>query len=157
MLTTAEWDRLQRLETLLKPCRYVTELLGGETFVSCSIVLPALSHLTHTIKVSDDDMAYVDLKCLPRGERGQVWTSIEALLRKDPDRAAPEPTEEPARKKSLLRFHSDSELEDEDEEGPNGALTRYRAESTISETDCPLQWWSTHEGAHPQLSSLTRK
>ncbi|XDV29398.1 hypothetical protein PO909_032532 [Leuciscus waleckii] len=43
-----EWDRLQRLETLLKPCRYVTELLGGETYVSCSVVLPALRHLTHT-------------------------------------------------------------------------------------------------------------
>ncbi|XP_076121576.1 E3 SUMO-protein ligase ZBED1-like [Alosa pseudoharengus] len=191
MLTTAEWDRLQRLETLLKPCRYVTELLGGETYVSCSVVLPALSHLTHTMKVSDDDPAYVvrfkgafkkdlserqdslnhgwlrvataldprfkDLKCLPRGERGGVWTSIEALLRKEPDRATPEPTEEPARKRSLLLFNSDSETEDEDEEGPNGALTRYRAEPTISETDCPLQWWSTHEGAHPQLSALARK
>ncbi|XP_034057937.1 zinc finger BED domain-containing protein 1-like [Gymnodraco acuticeps] len=59
MLTTAEWDRLQRLETLLKPCRYVTELLGGETYVSCSVVLPALRHLTRTMEVSDDDPAYV--------------------------------------------------------------------------------------------------
>ncbi|KAJ4945477.1 hypothetical protein JOQ06_023162 [Pogonophryne albipinna] len=67
-------------------------------------------------------------KCLPRGERGGVWTSVEALLRKEPDRATPEPTEEPARKRSLLL-----------------------------ETDCPLQWWSTHEGAHPQRSALARK
>ncbi|KAI4801021.1 hypothetical protein KUCAC02_006184 [Chaenocephalus aceratus] len=159
MLTTAEWDRLQRLETLLKPCRYVTELLGGETYVSCSVVLPALRHLTRTMEVSDDDPAYVvrfkaafkkDLsqrqdalnhgwlrvataldprfKCLPRGERGGVWTSVEALLQKEPDRATPEPTEEPARKRSFQL-----------------------------ETDCPLQWWSTHEGAHPQLSALARK
>ncbi|KAJ4933829.1 hypothetical protein JOQ06_006638 [Pogonophryne albipinna] len=140
MLTTAELDRLQRLETLLKPCRYVTELLGGETYVSCSVVLPALRHLTRTMEVSDDDPAYVvrvataldprfkDLKCLPSGERGGVWTSVEALLRKEPDRATAEPTEEPARKRSLLL-----------------------------ETDCPLQWWSTHEGAHPQLSALARK
>ena len=83
-----------------------------------------------------------------------MWTSIEALLRKEPDRATPEPTEEPARKRSLL-FNSDSESEDE--KGPNGALARYRAEPTISETDCPLQWWSTHEGAHPHLSALARK
>ncbi|KAI4829785.1 hypothetical protein KUCAC02_001453 [Chaenocephalus aceratus] len=162
MLTTAAWDRLQRLETLLKPCRYVTELLGGETYVSCSVVLPALRHLTRTMEVSDDDPAYVvrfkaafkkDLSqrqdalnhgwlrvataldprfkvtcCLPRGERGGVWTSVEALLQKEPDRATPEPTEEPARKRSFLL-----------------------------ETDCPLQWWSTHEGAHPQLSALARK
>ncbi|XP_073720988.1 E3 SUMO-protein ligase ZBED1-like [Misgurnus anguillicaudatus] len=189
MLTTAEWDRLQRLETLLKPCRYVTELLGGETYVSCSVVLPALRHLTHIMEVSDDDPAYVvrfkgdfkkdlsqrqdtlnlgwlrvataldprfkDLKCLPRGEREGVWTNIEALLRIEPNRATPEPTEEPARKRSLLLFNSDSESEDE--EAHKVALARYRAEPTISETDCPLQWWSTHEGAHPQLSALARK
>ncbi|XP_034060903.1 rho GTPase-activating protein gacY-like [Gymnodraco acuticeps] len=189
MLTTAEWDRLQRLKTLLKPCRYVTELLGGETYVSCSVVLPALRHLTRTMEFSDNDPAYdvrfkaafkkdlsqrqdalnhgwlrvataldprfKDLKCLPRGERGGVWTSVEALLQKEPDRATPEPTEEPARKRSFLLFNSDSESEDE--EGPNGALGHYRAEPTISETDCPLQWWSTHEGAHPQLSALARK
>ncbi|XP_033933242.1 E3 SUMO-protein ligase ZBED1-like [Pseudochaenichthys georgianus] len=183
MLTTAEWDRLQRLETLLKPCRYVTELLGGETYVSCSVVLPALRHLTRTMEVSDDDPAYVvrfkaafkkdlsqrqdalnhgwlrvataldprfkDLKCLPRGERGGVWTSVEALLQKEPDRATPEPTEEPARKRSFLLCNSDSESENE--EGPNGALGRYRAEPTISETDCSLQWWSTHGPIHSFL------
>ncbi|XP_071376199.1 E3 SUMO-protein ligase ZBED1-like [Centroberyx affinis] len=51
MLTTSEWDKLQRLETLLEPCRYVTELLGGETYVSCSVVLPALCHLYRTMEV----------------------------------------------------------------------------------------------------------
>lgn len=170
----------------------MTELLGGETYVSCSVVLPALRHLTHTMEVSDDDPAYVvrfkaaftkelsqrqdtlnnewlrmataldprfkDLKCLPRGEREGVWTSVEALLRKEPNRDTPEPTEEPAKKRSLLLFNSDSESEDE--EGairPNMALSRYRAEPRISETDCPLQWWSTHAGAHPHLSALARK
>ncbi|XP_060756808.1 E3 SUMO-protein ligase ZBED1-like [Neoarius graeffei] len=59
MLTTAEWDGLQRLETLLSPCRGVTELLGGENYVSCSVVLPALRHLTRTMEASDDDPAYV--------------------------------------------------------------------------------------------------
>lgn len=37
----------------------MTELLGGETYVSCSVVLPALRHLTRTMDVSDDDPAYV--------------------------------------------------------------------------------------------------
>lgn len=167
----------------------MTELLGGETYVSCSVVLPALRHLDRTMEVSDDDPAYVvrfkaaftqdlsqrqatlnhgwlrlataldprfkALKCLPRGEREGVWTSVEALLREEPDRAPPEPTEEPAKKRSLLLFASDSDSEDE--EGPNRALSLYRAEPTISETDCPLQWWSTHAGTHPQLSALARK
>ncbi|XP_035985740.1 uncharacterized protein LOC118559130 [Fundulus heteroclitus] len=101
------------------------------------------------------DPRFKDLKCLPRGERGEVWTSIEALVQQQPGRATPERTEEPARKRSLLLYNSDSDSEDED--GPKGALARYKAEPTISERDCPLQWWSTHERAHPQLSVLARK
>lgn len=37
----------------------MTELLGGENYVSCSVVLPALRHLTRTMEASDDDPAYV--------------------------------------------------------------------------------------------------
>uniref|UniRef100_H3AY07 BED-type domain-containing protein n=1 Tax=Latimeria chalumnae TaxID=7897 RepID=H3AY07_LATCH len=57
--SAAEFDKLQKLEALLEPCRYVTELLGGETYVSCSVVLPALCHLFRVMAVSDDDPAYV--------------------------------------------------------------------------------------------------
>ncbi|KAM3621637.1 uncharacterized protein V6R79_013886 [Siganus canaliculatus] len=39
--------------------KYVTEVLGGETYVSCSVVLPALRHVMKTIEISDDDPAYV--------------------------------------------------------------------------------------------------
>lgn len=40
-------------------CRYITELLGGDKYVSCSVVLPALCHLHHAMKISDDDPAYI--------------------------------------------------------------------------------------------------
>lgn len=43
----------------LSVCRYVTELLGGEKYVSCSVVLPALCHLKQAMKISDDDPAYI--------------------------------------------------------------------------------------------------
>ncbi|XP_075884650.1 E3 SUMO-protein ligase ZBED1-like [Nelusetta ayraudi] len=59
MPTEAEWGKLQRLEVLLEPCRYVTELLGGEAYVSCSIVLPAFRHLDRIMDITDDDPAYV--------------------------------------------------------------------------------------------------
>ncbi|XP_035993655.1 zinc finger BED domain-containing protein 1-like [Fundulus heteroclitus] len=59
MLTPPEWDKLQRLSTLLEPCRYVTEILGGEAYISCSVVLPALRHLRQVMKVSEEDPAYV--------------------------------------------------------------------------------------------------
>ncbi|XP_051236058.1 E3 SUMO-protein ligase ZBED1-like [Dicentrarchus labrax] len=108
MLTTSEWDKLQRLETILEPCRYVTELLGGETDVSCSVVLPALCHLYRTMEVytgkfktafkkdlserqanpnngwlniaSAQDPRFKDLKYLQKGDREEVWTSLQVLL-----------------------------------------------------------------------------
>ncbi|XP_060758390.1 E3 SUMO-protein ligase ZBED1-like [Neoarius graeffei] len=59
ILTPSEWDKLQRLSTLLEPCRDVTEILGGEAYISCSVVLPALCHLHQVMKVSEEDPAYV--------------------------------------------------------------------------------------------------
>ncbi|MEQ2195763.1 hypothetical protein XENOCAPTIV_018024, partial [Xenoophorus captivus] len=38
---------------------YITELLGGKKFVSCSVVLPALCHLLQVMKVYEDDLAYM--------------------------------------------------------------------------------------------------
>ena len=40
-------------------CRYVTTLLGGQKYVSCSAVLPSLCHLQQSMKISDDDPAYI--------------------------------------------------------------------------------------------------
>lgn len=45
---------------LIIRCRSLTELLGGETFVSCSVVLPALCPLCRTTEVSEEDPAYVE-------------------------------------------------------------------------------------------------
>ncbi|KAI4810578.1 hypothetical protein KUCAC02_013517 [Chaenocephalus aceratus] len=59
MVTDPELAKLQKLEELLEPCRYVTELLGGEQCVSCSVVLPALRHLFRVMEPSDDDPVYV--------------------------------------------------------------------------------------------------
>lgn len=50
---------LQHLRASLCYCRYVSELLGGEKFVSCSVVLPALCHLSRVMDVTEDDPAYM--------------------------------------------------------------------------------------------------
>ncbi|KAJ4946070.1 hypothetical protein JOQ06_023745 [Pogonophryne albipinna] len=61
---------------------------------------------------------------------------------------------EPAKKKrSLLLLASDSD----GKMGPNRLLSLYKAEPSISMEECPLQWWSTHAGAHLQRSALARK
>lgn len=113
----------------------MTELLGGETYVSCSVVLPALCHLYRTMEVTEEDPAYIgkfktafkkdlserqanlnngwlniasaldprfkDLKFLQRGDREEVWTSLEVLLQNKPSTATPEPAEEPPKKRTL--------------------------------------------------------
>ena len=55
----ADWEKLRILQSLLEPCRYATELLGGERYISCSVILPTFCHLFHAMEPSDDDPAYV--------------------------------------------------------------------------------------------------
>ena len=59
LLTDAEWEKLRLLQTLRDPCRYATMLLGGETYVSCSVILPTICHLLRIMTVSEDDPGYV--------------------------------------------------------------------------------------------------
>jgi len=48
--TEAELEKLRVLKTLLEPCKRATELLGGEKYVSCSVVLPCLMYLLKRMK-----------------------------------------------------------------------------------------------------------
>ncbi|XP_061892294.1 E3 SUMO-protein ligase ZBED1-like [Entelurus aequoreus] len=191
MLTPAEWDKLQRLETLLEPCRYVTQILGGEAYVSCSVVLPALCHLHRVMETSDEDPAYMirfktkfkddlgsrqehtnnawlkiataldprfkDLKSVPKADREEVWTKLGGLLRESPGRPSHTTEDGPPKKKMNLLLQLGSDSESDEEVQPDRALHRYRAEPTIEMTDCPLQWWSSHAGAHDKLAPLARK
>ena len=59
LMSDADWKKLRVLQMVLDPCRYAMELLGGEHYVSCSVVLPALCHLQHVMTVSDEDPAYI--------------------------------------------------------------------------------------------------
>lgn len=59
MFTAQELSKLQKLEELLETCRHITELLRGEQFISCSVVLPAMCHLFKIMERTEDDPAYV--------------------------------------------------------------------------------------------------
>lgn len=37
----------------------MSELLGGDKYVSCSVVLPALCHLSRVMEITEDDPAYM--------------------------------------------------------------------------------------------------
>lgn len=75
----------------------------------------------------------------------------------EPDKAAPQPTEdEPAAKRSLLLLSS-SDSDSEEEKAPPGPLDLYKAQPSIGMNECPLEWWATRAGAYGQLSPLARK
>ncbi|XP_048844730.1 E3 SUMO-protein ligase ZBED1-like [Brienomyrus brachyistius] len=183
MLTDGEFGKIEMLKKLLEPCKYVAELLGGEGYVSCSVVLPALCHLLHVMKVSDDDPNYVirfkesftaDMS-RTRDTLNLPWLKIATAL--DPrfkdlkclPRSEREevwvsireglqkttPQTPPKRKRYLLVYGSDSE--DDTDEVAGTSLHRYRAEPIIPVEDCPLQWWAKHSGAYEDLSHLARK
>ncbi|KAM9322262.1 uncharacterized protein KZ484_020470 [Pholidichthys leucotaenia] len=59
MPTATELEKTKKLEAALEHCRYVTDLLGGKKFVSCSVVMPALCHLSRVMEVTEDDPAYL--------------------------------------------------------------------------------------------------
>ncbi|KAL2088070.1 hypothetical protein ACEWY4_012284 [Coilia grayii] len=59
MPTATELEKTKKLEAVLEHCRYVTDLLGGEKFVSCSVVMPALCHLSRVMEITEDDPAYL--------------------------------------------------------------------------------------------------
>ncbi|XP_077065477.1 E3 SUMO-protein ligase ZBED1-like [Siphateles boraxobius] len=194
MLTATELEKLKKLEAVMEHCRYVSELLGGEKFVSCSVVLPALCHLSRVMEVTEDDPAYMikfkgtfaadmegrkekinitwlrvataldprfkDLKCLSKPDRAEVWGTIHALLqeieRKRPAQPDNQVTPEPPTKKPTLMLAHESSS-DEEEDCVEQCLERYKAEPLIGMDDCPLEWWSMHEGAHNEMACLARK
>ncbi|KAI4892351.1 hypothetical protein NFI96_018662 [Prochilodus magdalenae] len=196
MLSAQELAKLQKLEELLEPCRYVTEILGGEQYVSCSVVLLALCHLFRVMEPSDDDPVYVvrfktvfttdltkrkdttnltwlkiataldprfkDLKCLPKDERSEIWASLHNLMMAEMPAQQPsaEATEtQPSKNRRMSAFllgSSDTDT-DEEEESIEQCLDRYKAECKMDMEGCPLQWWSTREGAHARLAPIARK
>uniref|UniRef100_A0AAV2JXP4 Uncharacterized protein n=1 Tax=Knipowitschia caucasica TaxID=637954 RepID=A0AAV2JXP4_KNICA len=57
--TATELEKMKKLEAALEQCRYISELLGGEKYVSCSVVLPALCHLSRVMEVTEDNPSYM--------------------------------------------------------------------------------------------------
>nr|XP_024656963.1 zinc finger BED domain-containing protein 1-like [Maylandia zebra] len=53
------WNSTLEMVKRLIRNQTATELLGGEAYVSCSVVLPAFCHLRRVMEVTDEDPAYV--------------------------------------------------------------------------------------------------
>ena len=58
LLTDSKWDKLRVIEKLLQPCERVSCMLGGEKYVTVSVVLPLRAYLKNEMTVSDDDPGY---------------------------------------------------------------------------------------------------
>lgn len=55
----ADWNKLAGLHAILLPLEQATKLLGGENYSSCSVLLPLLCHLLHSMQANDDDPGYI--------------------------------------------------------------------------------------------------
>jgi len=53
--TEAEWEKLVKIKQLLAPCKEASDTFGGDHYVSCSVVLPALHNLMKIMTATDDD------------------------------------------------------------------------------------------------------
>ncbi|KAL3973863.1 KRAB domain-containing zinc finger protein [Sarotherodon galilaeus] len=185
MLTDQELDRLQKLEEILEPCRYVTELLGGEQYVSCSMVLPALCHLFRIMEPSDDDPVYVlrfkkvfttDL-AQRRDSSNLTWLKIATALdprfkdlkclSKDERREvwasvhdflmAETHAHQPSAQTTEERSPKKSKMSICLLDAIDRSLNLYKAEPKIDIGERPLQWWLKREGAHARLAAIARK
>lgn len=100
------------------------------------------------------DPRFNDLKCPTRVEREEVWTSLEALLQGQSKRDALDPTQEPAKMRSLLLSSVAFESDSDDEVGCTRVLlSLYRAEPTIIETTSHCHCGQVEQGpTHSCLS-----
>ena len=57
-LNESDWRKLEVMSNVLKKCEEVCTLLGGENYVTASVVLPACAYLKQQMKVSEDDAGY---------------------------------------------------------------------------------------------------
>lgn len=204
-LTDNDWIKLTTVVGLLKPCAEATDQIGGEKYVSSSIILPHLAHLLYLNRPSDDDAAYVvrfkkaiseditqrrstmvknmflkcataldprhkSLKCIPAGERAQVWTHLKTLttlaIALPLDRGSDNDDDGPAlvnAKRTKFMYASSSE-EDEDTAQPASTLIEatqliegYRALSPPDDDCDPLKWWKLHQATYVPLAKLAMK
>lgn len=57
-LSESEWRKLEVMTNVLRKCEEVCTLLGGENYVTASVVLPACAYLKQQMAASDDDVGY---------------------------------------------------------------------------------------------------
>lgn len=57
-LKDSEWTKLQVTQKLLSPCEKASELLGGEHYVTISVILPIIAYLKKNMVATDDDPGY---------------------------------------------------------------------------------------------------
>ena len=58
-LADSKWNKLSGIQKLLEPFEKASKLLGGEKYVTISVVLPILAYLRREMTTTDDDTGYV--------------------------------------------------------------------------------------------------
>jgi len=105
------------------------------------------------------DPRFKDLKCLPKDERDELWTSISSLVKEE--RLAQQPSKETTGKQppkktrmSEFLFCSSDSSDSDDSVSIDKCLECNKSEPKINMDQCPLQWWPSREGAHVLMARI---
>lgn len=183
LLTDVDWDMLEQLREVLKPLLDITELLGGDKYVTRSVLIPALKLLKNKMKTNDCDPAFIcrfkamlvdsideRLRAWPRYNDYELATCLDprfkslACIEKDRRELVWE------RLSQLTHASSDDSTDltpkkkrkyvfSEEIEEPTiscqVSLYRSMAEVTDDELD-PLQWWRAQGSLFPQIVPIVK-
>ncbi|KAG0410623.1 hypothetical protein HPB47_012252 [Ixodes persulcatus] len=181
-LTDVDWDMLEQLREALKPLLDITELLGGDKYVTRSVI-SALKQLKNKMKTNGCDPAFIcrfkamlvdsideRLRAWPRYYDYELATCLDprfkslACIEKDRrelvwerlsqlTRASSDDSTDLASKKK--RKYVFSEENEEPTISCQVSLYRSMAEVTDDELD-PLQWWRAQGSLFPQIVPIVK-
>ncbi|KAG0415460.1 hypothetical protein HPB47_007354 [Ixodes persulcatus] len=165
-LTDVDWDMLEQLWEALRPLLGVTELIGGDEYVTRSVLIPVIRLLKNKIKINNCDTTFIcRLKAIlvdSVDERLSAWLRyndyematclnpwFKSLVCIDKDRR-----EHITQKKE--RKYAFSEESEEATVACQASLCRSLPELTGDDLD-PLLWWRAQGSLLPELGPIVKR
>ncbi|KAH9377787.1 hypothetical protein HPB48_020264 [Haemaphysalis longicornis] len=183
-ITDVEWGMFEQLRDTLKPLLDVTELLGGDKYVTRSVLIPALKLLKNVMTTNDCDPAFIcrfkavlvdsveeRLLAWPHYSDYEVATSLDprfnSLACIDRDRRehvwerlsqlATKPSATPTDNTPSKKRKCHVVAESEEQSTPcQVSLYRSMAEVAYNDLD-PLEWWRVQNFLLAKLAPVVKR
>ncbi|KAG0412864.1 hypothetical protein HPB47_009985 [Ixodes persulcatus] len=171
-LTDVDWDMLEQLREAFTPLLGVRELLGGDKYVTRSVLISAIKLLKNKMRINDCDLGFIyrfkamlvdsideRLSAWPHYNDFEMATCLDprfkslACIDKDRREHVWQELSQLAQKK---RKHALSEESEEVSVSCRASLYRSLPEVTEDDLD-PLQWWRAQGSLLPELVQIVKR